>query len=184
MSSETPRNTRSSSDKRAKGWLSVSAASCASHHGFLLSLSLSLFFFFFFFVRERGGCRASKRFRNEWTKGRGSYKADRSKETTSLAADCRKIAFPHYDEIKVSSYIALPTPPLFFAFPFLLSLSLSPSLSLHSSSSVPNTSILCLRSSAEIRIRTAINRRRSRSAVAETGLPVICGVNENKDWPV
>lgn len=146
--------------------------------------------FFVFFVRERererGGCRASKRFRNEWTKGRGSYKADRSKETTSLAADCRKIAFPHYDEIKVSSYIALPTPPLppppLLRFPFL---PLSPSLPLYlyySSALVSN--ILCLRSSAEIRIRTAINRRRSRSVVAEAGLAVICGVNENKDSPV
>lgn len=152
----------------------------------------SPFFALFFRSRERGGCRASKRFRNEWTKGRGSYKADRSKETTSLAADCRKIAFPHYDEIKVSSYIALPTPPLppplplrfpFLSFSFSLPLSLSPSLSLHSS--ISNTSsILCLRSSAEIRIRTAINRRRSRSVVGETGLAVICGVNENKDWPV
>lgn len=35
------------------------------------------------------------------SEGSRSYKADRSKETTSLAADCRKIAFPHYDEIKV-----------------------------------------------------------------------------------
>ena len=60
MSSETPRNTRSSSDKRAKGWLSVSAASCASHHGFLLSLSLSLFFFFFFSL-ERGAAAARQR---------------------------------------------------------------------------------------------------------------------------
>lgn len=80
----------------------------------LLLLLFFIYFFFLFFVRGAAAARQrdSETSDDEWTERRvvAPYKADRSKETTSLAADCRKIAFPHYDEIKVSSYIAVLTP--------------------------------------------------------------------------
>lgn len=88
-----------------------------------------------------------------------------------MATDCRKIAFPHYDEIKVSSYIAVPKPP-----PLRDHLYTHRSIPL-----VEHCHPLFSKFNRGSYIRTAINRRRSWSVVCANSLAVICGVNENKD---
>ena len=136
----------------------------------LLLLLFFIYFFFLFFVRGAAAARQrdSETSDDEWTERRvvAPYKADRSKETTSLAADCRKIAFPHYDEIKVSSYIAVLTPS---------PLPLPSTLSTHRATLLlllqhrrPLSSKFTPRDSY---IRTAINRRRSWPVVSRCDQP-------------